>query len=225
MQNQTHYPSTEKGSPPAPSKSGRKAPPGHRHFCLDERHQQEESRTNISAEPQAPEAPLPPGVCRVGLSHPHVNVDQPGHIAAERVFKRCEAVREARKVAHKLAGTQACRCGAHACLRSSFVQGGCPGPPGERALCGGQTERLPYPRNGGKPHSRMYVITPAAQMSTLRPYLKKKVASELRKARLMRDLAERLVLVSTQTEPRNMKTQRQTLHQSPPAPRNSGREE
>lgn len=33
----------------------------------------------------------------------------------------------------------------------------------------------PYPRNGGKPHSRMYVITPAAQMSTLRPYLRKEV--------------------------------------------------
>lgn len=29
-----------------------------------------------------------------------------------------------------------------------------------------------YLRNGGKPHRRMYVMTPAAQMSTFRPYLR-----------------------------------------------------
>lgn len=36
LQNQKHYPSMEKESPLAPSKSGQKAPPGHHHFCLDE---------------------------------------------------------------------------------------------------------------------------------------------------------------------------------------------
>lgn len=38
-QNQKHYPSMEKESPLVPSKSDQKAPPGHHHFCLDERQQ------------------------------------------------------------------------------------------------------------------------------------------------------------------------------------------
>lgn len=53
----------------------------------------------------------------------------------------------------------------------------------EKCLVGAEREAAcPYPRNGGKPHSRMYVMTPAAQMSTLRPYLEKQVASEFAKS-------------------------------------------
>lgn len=36
------------------------------------------------------------------------------------------------------------------------------------------TYRDSYLRKGGNPHNSMYVITPAAQISTFKPYLRKK---------------------------------------------------
>lgn len=51
----------------------------------------------------------------------------------------------------------------------------------------------PYPRNGGNPHSRMYVITPAAQMSTLRPYLKERTPALAKSSQHAREGTAHLV--------------------------------